>query len=285
VLRSGPFSDERVIGLLNTRFVPFYFDLGAGSPAADDAAKKFVVAAKPELGGASVPTPPVLLMTPAGELLSEVSNYASEAQMLAALREVLSDHPAFAAPRAGESELARLERARIAHWLGDDRAARALLAEDRSAAESLFLAQVARRGGDLVQAMEALGELDPEADAANLTLEHGLIAWAHARYADMQADLEAYPGDGPRAAEAQYYLGLARFHQNEPEAARSTWSELVERFGENRWSYRADWAYSQTTASGIATQKTSFSTTGGSDSLLGRHGYMGRQNPDLSPTR
>ena len=280
MLRSGPFSDERIIGLLNARFVPFYFDLGPGSPAGDDDAKEFVIAVKQGLGGRSVPTPPVLLMTPEGELLAEISNYASEEKMLGALRDVLKKHPEFAQPREGEQELPRLERARIAHWLGDDGAARALLERDRSPEESLFLAQVARRAGELDEAVKALGELDPESHAADLSVERGLIALRRGKYEEMCEAVEAYPTEGARAAEAQYLLGLAQFHLGDPKVARSTWSELVERFGENRWSYRADWAYSQTTDTGLAKRKSSFSTAG-SKSLLGRHGYMGRQNPDL----
>jgi tetratricopeptide (TPR) repeat protein len=284
VLRSGPFSDERIIGLLNSRFVPFYFDLGKGSPAGDDAGKAFVVAVKEELGGMSVPTPPVLLMTPEGELLAEVSNYASEEEVLGALRKVLEDHPEFAHSAAGEQELPRLERARIAHWLGDDEAARALLSRDRSQGESLFLAQIARRAGEFEKAVAALVELDRESRAADLALEHALIAWRQGQYADMLEALEAYPPEGARAAEAQYHTGLAQFHLGDPKTARSTWSALVDRFGENRWSYRADWAHSQTRDKGLAEQKRSFGTTGGK-TLLGRHGYMGRQNPDLSPPK
>ena len=89
MLRSGPFTDERVIGLLNQRFIPIYFDLSSKSPASDIDARKFVIELQPELGGSRVPTPPVLFVTADGELLGEVSNYASESEILGALRDVL----------------------------------------------------------------------------------------------------------------------------------------------------------------------------------------------------
>lgn len=91
MLRAGPFSDERVIRRINRRFVPHYFDLNPSGAAKDADARRMVLAAKPALGGQSVTTPPVLVMTPTGELLTEVSNYASETDLLAALDDVLAE--------------------------------------------------------------------------------------------------------------------------------------------------------------------------------------------------
>lgn len=96
----------------------------------------------------------------------------------------------------------------------------------------------------------------------------------------MVKPLMAYPGEGVRKAEADYYLGLAQYHMGDSKKARATWQKLVKANGENRWSYRADWAHSQTADNGKKKSRRVFTTTG-SKSLLGRHGYMGRQNPDL----
>lgn len=68
MLRAGPFSDERIVRLANRRFVPFYFDLSNRGVAGDPAARKFVVKERKRLGGRSVPTPPVLFMSPDGEV-------------------------------------------------------------------------------------------------------------------------------------------------------------------------------------------------------------------------
>lgn len=270
------------MGLLNSRFVPFYFDLGARSPAADAQAKTFVVAVMKELGGSSVPTPPVLLMTPEGKLLGKISNYATEEVMLERLRAVLVEHPEYALPGELEAELPRLDRARIAHWIGEDKQAVALLEDERSSGESLFLAQVARRSGSPAQADRFLGEIDSKTLAVEVALERALLAYLEGSYDAMSAPLAAYPSDGARAPEAQYYLGLSQFHQAQPKTARETWKALVATYGETKWSYRADWAYCQTDDEGLAKQRRSFKTAG-VGSLLGRHGYMGRQNPDLSP--
>ena len=82
MLRAGPLSSEDVVRLANRRFVPFYFDLAIEGAAGDADARKFVVAARKDLGGGGVPTPPVLFMNAKGEVLGEVGNYATEAQVL-----------------------------------------------------------------------------------------------------------------------------------------------------------------------------------------------------------
>ncbi len=281
MLRSGPFTDERVVGLLNERFIPIYFDLSPKSPAGDADAKSFVTKLKPELGGSRVPTPPVLFVTAEGELLGEISNYASESEMLGALRDVLHQNSKYAGPSDGEGKRPRLARARTHHYLGEDDAAIALLSEPRNARESLLIAQVDRRAGDLDHAEKVLGELDSDACADDVALELGLIAFARGDVKTMHVRLEAHSQEGDRAPEARYFLGISLFHMGQHAEARAIWKELVGKYGEHPFSYRADWAYTQTTDNGPAAAPTSF-TTQGPKSLLGRHGYMGRKNPDLA---
>src|SRR5262245_66599867 len=60
-----------------------------GGAARDLAARRFVLRARPDLGARAVSTPPVLIMTLGGEVLAEISNYASEEEMLRELRAVL----------------------------------------------------------------------------------------------------------------------------------------------------------------------------------------------------
>lgn len=281
MLRSGPFTDERVVGLLNERFIPVYFDLSPKSPASDADAREFVTKLKPELGGSRVPTPPILFVTADGALLGEASNYASESEMLGALRDVLRQNSKYAGPSDGEDRRPRLARARTHHYLGKDEAAIALLSEPRNARENLFLAQIARRAGDLDNAEKILGELDSNVFADDIALEFGLIAFARGDVKTMRVRLAAHSEEGARAPEARYFLGVSLFHLGQHAEARLAWKELVGKYGEHPFSYRADWAFTQTTDNGPAAEPTSF-TTQGPKSLLGRHGYMGRKNPDLA---
>ena len=54
---------------------------------------------------------------------------------------------------------------------------------------------------------------------------------------------------------------------------------------EDPWVYRADWAWStiQQRKKNDGKRQTSFSAGGKGNSPLGRIGYMGPENPDLSP--
>jgi hypothetical protein len=278
VLRAGPFSDERISGLINARFVPVYFDLGSNSPAADAAAREFVVKLEPKLGGRSVPTPPVLLANAAGELFGEVSNYASEQELRRVLLETLAAHPEYAQPAPAEEAAGAVERARLAMLLGDEDTARALLAHETGDEARLLLAQMARRGADWEALERHLADLSDSARALHRPLELAYRERAARRFADMQRRLDGVPRENPRYDEARYLYGLALFHQGKVAEARATWAALVAAVGESRWTYRADWAHAG--AAEPDGGRRSFSATG-PKTLLGRHGYMGRRNPDL----
>ncbi len=49
---------------------------------------------------------------------------------------------------------------------------------------------------------------------------------------------------------------------------------------QDAWIYRADWAYTNV-KEGKRKGRRVFSTRGPKTSLLNRHGYVGRRNPDL----
>lgn len=278
MLRAGPFSDERVRGLINARFLPIYFDLNSSAPAADAGARKLVVALKPGLGKASVPTPPVLIVNADGELLAEVSNYASETEMRRALLQVLERHPQYALPDEAELKASPIHRARIAMLLDDDDGARALLAEESGDEALLLLAQMGRRAQDWASMRASLDRMSKGSSAVHEPLERAYAELAAGQYASMTDRLGTVDKQSPRYAEARYLYGIALYHRSRVEQAKAVWAALVEEIGESAWTYRADWAYSGADES--AGGRRSFSTRG-SKTLLGRHGYMGRRNPDL----
>jgi tetratricopeptide (TPR) repeat protein len=264
-----------VVTLINARFVPLYFDLGAGSPAADVEAKKFVIAIDPRLGGASVPTPEVFVVHPDGKLLGRESNYATEDAYLAMLQEVVATEASLLAETQAERELAAPDRAWLRYCLGDTGGAFALLEDEADDASLLMLAQLNRHEQQLDRVRELLAKCSDTASAA-VAMEVGLLAMAQRDHARALAAFESIAHDHPRASEAEYQRGLALYHLQYQEAAHAVWTRLIQRHGEDRWSYRADWAL-QGVSTGEATQ---FSTSG-PRSALGRHGYMGRDNPDL----
>ena len=112
----------------------------------------------------------------------------------------------------------------------------ALLSEPRSAKESLFVAQIARRAGDLDIAAKVLEGLDAKKFADDIALEHGLLAFARDDVKTMRLRLATYSEEGGRAPEARYFLGISLFHLGEHAQARATWKKLIEQYGEHPFS-------------------------------------------------
>lgn len=266
--------------LANRRFVPFYFDLSNSGVAGDAAARAFVVPRKPALGGNAVPTPPVLFMTPAGQIVGEVSNYATSAQVLAAMLRVLREQPTFARPTAEETALTDpLARAELRIDLQDPAGAAALLADQTSARARYLLGRLARWRGDWAAMERHLAAVEDAALADDVRMERAHRLWQTRRFAELEAALTGFPVDSNRFSEARYHLGLAVFHQGRVDAARAIWHKTVTGCSQDPWIYRADWAFCQAKQRG---ERRGFSTMGARTSLLNRIGYMGRRNPDLA---
>jgi tetratricopeptide (TPR) repeat protein len=295
-------SDESVVRLIARRFIPYHFDLADGGAAEDAAAKRAILAAKPELAGADVHNPPLLVLSPAGELIGEIESATSEEALFSFLRGVLAGHSDFDAPSEEEREWERRARegdlaaeralAENARVLGDvEGAARrlALLADrlepgperDRVAFE---LGQLHRSRGDFAGMERAFARIAAPAPLeVELGLERARQLLAERRYEDLRARLGAYDlveaaetaaprANSPRVAEAIYLLGIAHFHLGDSERAEALWRALVKRRSPDAWVLRADWAVFELTAARGAQDPRS---------QLGRK-YAGRAHPDLA---
>lgn len=280
MLRAGPFSDEDVSALLNRRFVSFYFDLDTGGAAGDAAARKAVVAVRPNLRGMTVVPPPVLLMSPdASRVLGEINNFASEADVLAGLLEALERHPEYAKPADGEDAGTPIQRAVVLAELQRTDEALKLLEGVEDDAATLLRARLLRKSGKAARARKLLDRIsDPELAIA-VRMERASVAWQAGEFEDLEKLLAEFPADHARATEAAYYRGLAQYHLGDIEDAKATWKRLIAEFEHDRWAYRADWAFFEASQAddGFVTLSSS-----GSKTLLGRIGYAGRQNPDLA---
>lgn len=278
MLRAGPLSDARVIGLLNRRFVPLYFDLSDRGAAADPAARKFVVAARPNLGGRQVPTPPVLILTPEGKVLAETSNYGSTKQVLGMLVRVLKDHPEYNKPSAAEqAATSAMERARIQLDLQDLEGARKTLAREESEQAHYLLGHIARlqkRWGAMGKHLAQVKDAGLKDDAR---MERAYVLWHEKKYEELGVHLKDFPEQSNRYTEARYFQGLAAFHSGDKEQAQKLWETTVKSCSQDPWIYRADWAYTDLKQG----RTRMMSSAGERVSLLNRIGYMGRRNPDL----
>jgi tetratricopeptide (TPR) repeat protein len=279
VLRAGPLSDERIVQLANRRFVSFYFDLSDRGAAGDPDARKFVVAARKELGGRAVPTPRLLFMSADGKVLGSTSNYATEDQVLAAMLQVLRENPDFNKPSKMEADEANsLAQARIAIDLQQYDKARTLL-RTLDSAESYYLrGRLARLSGDWDAAESLFAKVSKDTLADDLRIERAYRHWSDANFEKLVDHLREFPKESNRYSEARYYQGLALYHLGKKDEAMKLWESTIKACSQDPWIYRADWAFTTLKQDGA---RGFFSTSGPKDSLLGRIGYMGRANPDL----
>lgn len=282
MLRAGPFSDERVIRLINRRFVPLYFDLSLGGAAADRKARQAVVKAKPDLGKAAVETPPLLVMTPDGKVLGEVDNYVGEEELWKSLLALLAKHAEWNAPSDEEKRIARegtpIERATLLFDLGNLAAARRLLADQSGANESLLRVHLCRLERDWSALELELGRVVAPELADGASVERGWLQIARGDFAAARKSVVAVASSSPYSSEARYLDGIASWRAKKPDEARATWKALIDDAKvQDRWIYRADWAYTQS----LEPARGEFSTSDKRHSPLGRIGYMGRRNPDL----
>ncbi|MHC4955555.1 MAG: hypothetical protein ACYTGZ_17020 [Planctomycetota bacterium] len=280
MLRAGPLSDQRVIGLVNRRFIPFFFDLSNRGFAGDPKAREFVVKAKPVLGGRSVPTPPVLFMTPDGKVVGEVSNYASTEAVLKTLRTVMEKNPEYMQPAAEEKSLATPEaRARLFIDLLDyTRARKELKGADSSHAHYLR-GHLDRRAGRWTEMKENFAKVRDPLFQDDVRMELAYRHWVGGKFDELKKALNGFPKNSNRFTEARYYEGLALFHLGKKEDAQKIWASTIKACSQDPWIYRADWAYCNSKANGG--RRMFSSGAGNRTSLLNRIGYMGSPNPDL----
>jgi tetratricopeptide (TPR) repeat protein len=281
VLRAGPFSDERVVALANRRFVPFFFDLSTRGAAGDADARAFVVAARKDLRGAGVATPPVLFMNAKGEVLAEVSNYATADQVLAAMLNVLKENPDVAKPSDDEAKLQGVAKAQALADLQDLDGALAALEKETGAAAAYLRGRLARLKRDWDAMERAFEKVDDAALADDVRMERAHRAWAERDFEKLRDALKDFPKESNRYTEARYHEGLAHHHLGDPDKALETWKETIKACAQDPWIYRADWAYTEVQDGG----RGSFSSAKKGSSLLGRIGYMGNGNPDLRRRR
>jgi tetratricopeptide (TPR) repeat protein len=255
-----------------------YFDLSVRGFAGDADARAFVVKVKPVLGNRGVPTPPVLFMAADGSLLAEVSNYASVAQVLKTMRDVLAKHAPYAEWTAAEKATAGLARASVHIDLLEDTQADAVLTKLKSEQAYYLRGRLARWRGDWEAMAEAFSKVKEKALLDDVRMERAHRHWQDGAYEKLAVALAGFPETSNRLSEARYYEGLAHYHAGRKARALKIWAATIRACAQDPWVYRADWAYCQLNRK---RKRGVFSSAGPRVSLLNRIGYMGGSNPDL----
>src|SRR5262245_9927017 len=257
-MRGGPFSETRVIDLLNRRFVPFYFNTGGPGEGKDDKAHDFVTGKVPNRWAYFA------AFAPDGRILGQTGIYDGSEQVFAWLRALLRRHPELDRPTAAESEArkqagtelaapAALEVARTCEqltWYAEGKRAyeRVLAVGDATqrAAAHRALLRIARADGDWPAHATALAAATASADAAalatDLAIERGLRLLAEKRFASARVALEsaiAGAGHSPRLAELHYEAGRACWFGGDRDWAKAHWCWILAERPDDRMAMRA----------------------------------------------
>ena len=110
-------------------------------------------------------------------------------------------------------------------------------------------------------------------------MESAHALWANGEFKKLRQALMGFPKGSNRYTEARYHEGLALYHLKKKSEAQAIWAATIRACPQDRWVYRADWAYCQSKQKG---SRMAFSSASARTSLLNRIGYMGRRNPDLA---
>ena len=267
---------------MNRRFIPFHFDLNPGSYLGDAEATKWVKKNLPEFSGKSVATPPVVFVTPDGEIVGKVSNYAPTETLIEQMHQVLNANPKFNQWSAAEEKLTDIEKAQMLVDLQKYEEAAKTIAGDSSEPAQYLLGHLYRVRGDWELAETFLAKVKDNNLLDDVRMERAHRFWSANDFVGLRKALEDFPTESNRYTEARYFEGLALYHQEQTSQAKKIWNDLIKSSKEDRWIYRADWAHSE---AGQTKRRTSFSSSGGGSTPLGRIGYMGASHPDLKPRK
>ncbi len=288
--RAGPLCDERVAGLLQHCFVPFYFNTFEETAAYDEQAKAFVVRVKKEFGKQEQTFAggiPLLVMTSEGELAGELGPYMTADDVLAQLLRILEKNEAYDKPSEAEKAVQDpLVRGRLLLARADLEKAESLLKKEKSSEALLLRVKIARFGGDWKKHSKLLDDLQETELGDDYLVER---AWNYLADGEIERAAKAASMVGAaavRSDEARYLEGVARFRisRRDDDAkfrgeALEIWKTLVQSRPQGPWIYRADWAYVNALTGDAGAISGSYD--GACPSLLGREFYVGPKNPDL----
>ena len=254
-MRAGCFAEDRVIDLINRRFVPFYFNRGGPGEGHDAAAFEFVNRQTKNQYAY------LAAFRPTGEIIGETDLYADKDAVARWLLDLLRKHPEYAQPTepesralaAVESAAKRFGGARLAEELGDYAEATQRyerMADSGDAAVAvparLGLLRIARYGKqwDAHERHEAALRAIPGAELARVDadLERGYRLIARQDYAVARALLQPLTkraASTRRHAEAHFLAGVACWFASDRDWAKLHWGWILEHLGEDRLAMRA----------------------------------------------
>lgn len=240
--RAMSFVDSRVVGLLNRRFVPYYYDMDVAGELYDDEATKLAMQLYPDLRYlSSMPTPPLLFMTPEKKFLGYASNFLSGQELLEKLVQILDDNPFYGQLTQAEKDLEDpLKKARALIELRRLESALETL-EGQESSEAWFLrACIAREQQEWLNMKNAITRITDKDLLAEIKVENLIRHWNSKNLDAIRMKGAEVKANNPRYQEAMYYLGLAYFHSGDSVRALDIWENAIQANPKNAWAFRLD---------------------------------------------
>jgi len=224
-MRAGAFSDERVIALMNRRFVSYYFNRSGKGEGGNAKASAFTT------GKTKNPYAYFAAFTPDGTYLGESEIYATKDDIVLWLRKLLDDHPELDKPTPEEEHAEGLERARVLEETGHFAEARE---KYQTIGSPLDEARLARYAKDWESHEKALARIEAKDQVA---AERGLRLVEQRKWEDARALLEKAVREHPesaRRAEMRFALGVACWFLYDRDWAKFHWMWVVEKMPDDR---------------------------------------------------
>lgn len=242
--RSTSFVDSRVVALLNRRFVPYYFDMDEFGFLYDEKASDLARELYPDMRYlSSMPTPPLLFMTPEKKMLGHASNFLSSQELLDRLVEILDENPAYRRLTTVESVVDDpVEKAWIHYELRDLEKSLESLKRTQSSDAYYLRVRIAREQEDWRAMKQAIKMVTDTNHIHYVDVENVLRYWKIRNLEGIKAKCQRIKIDNPRYQEAMYYLGLAQYHTGQKDSSITTWEKAIQHEKTSAWAYRLDLA-------------------------------------------
>jgi len=240
--RALSFVDSRVVDLLNRRFVPYYYDMDTAGELYDDEATKLAMQLYPDLRYlSSLPTPPLLFMTPERKFLGYASNFLSGEELLEKLVQILDENPYYGQLSVAEKNMEDpIEKARALMELRRLPSALETLEGEQSSEAWFLRARIARQQEEWLNMKNAITRITDKQLLAEVKVENLLRHWKSKNLEAIKIKGAEVKPKNPRYQEAMYYLGLAHFHSGDPNRAIEIWENAIQADPKHAWAFRLD---------------------------------------------
>jgi len=203
--RAIAFVDSRVVNLINRRFVPYYFDLEKGGALYDEQAAQLALSLFPEIRFSTMPTPPMLLMTPGGKLLTYCNNFLDGDEFLLKIGELFEEHPSYKELSVTERvETDRVKRAWIHYELRNLDEAVKLLEKQASSEANYLRVLIAREQRNWMAMKKAINLVTDTHRKLDIDVENILRYWTINNLAGIIAKGSGSGRDSRRYQEGMY---------------------------------------------------------------------------------